>query len=113
NSIFPALLIFRWFFSSSGKDVILSPVNMKWMDHRSQFISLIINFSYFCIPLFLGDINSVWIILLPFYRYFIHHFIEFHLLCYGQILFFICYGKVIHLVRKVAILSLLIRNLKW
>src|SRR5699024_435694 len=113
NSIFPALLIFRWFFSISGKYFILSPVNMKLMDHPSHFIRLIINFPYFGIPLFLGEINSVRIKLLPIYRYFIHHSIEFHLLCYGQILFFICNGKVIHLVRKVAILSLLIRNLKW
>src|SRR5699024_4416595 len=73
NSIFPALLIFRWFFSISGKDCILSPVNMKWMDHPSHFIRLIINFPYFGIPLFLGEINSVRIKLLPIYRYFIHH----------------------------------------
>src|SRR5699024_10304346 len=113
NSIFPALLIFRWFFSISGKDFILSPVNMKWMDHPSHFIRLIINFPYFGIPLFQGEINSVRIILLPIYRYFIHHSIAIHLLSYGLILVIVSSGRVIHLVRKGAILSLVLLILKW
>src|SRR5699024_6410300 len=113
NSIFPALLIFRWFFSISGKDFILSPVNMKWMDHPSHFLRPIINFPYFGIPLFLGEINSVRIKLLPTYRYVIHHSTEVQLPCCGPILFLLCGAQRIHPSRRVAILSVSLPNLTW
>src|SRR5699024_7914362 len=105
---FPSLFIFGWFFFISRKHFKLSPVNMKWMGHPSHFIRLIINFPSLSFSLLLCEVNSVWVKFLSIYRYFIHHAIEFHLLFYRYVHFFICNGKVIHLIGKVFILPILI-----
>src|SRR5699024_1341564 len=81
NSIFPSLFIFWWFFPISRNYFKLSPMNMKWMDHPSHFIRLIVNFPYLGFPLLLCEINSFRIKFLSIYRYFIHHAIEFYFLC--------------------------------
>src|SRR5699024_2925164 len=74
----------------------LGSVNMERMNHSTHFIRFIINLPHFSNPLFLCEVNSLWIKFLSIYRDFIHHPKKFDFFRHRQILLFFRNRKLVH-----------------